>query len=349
MKGTTMEQLTFLSCEKISDAATNTKTYLLRLPQCIEPNELKPGRYIAINHPDRSGTAQQRNYSITAVRDINQIEITVKRTGNNGVSDTLYSNVGCGSLLCFSNVGGNITSDSIIAYRHVLMLAGGIGITLPIALIRSLVELESKDKPIPRVTLLVSSPTIASIPFLAELLALAFRSNWFNVRFFITRESIDTHSHHFTGGRLVKLSLPDSVPVDAAVICGSHGFSVAQQVLVKELNHNIPCFIEAFSSVEQSEPAAEHSPLTTVCARSNQQDHHFQVSSGQTLLDALEANQVPIRSQCRSGICGSCRIKVISGACKRAPDFSLSTTELEAGFALACCTYAEGGELSIEI
>lgn len=344
-----MERLAFLSCEKTSDAATHTKTYLLRLPQCIATDELKPGRYIVINHPDRFGTAQQRNYSITALRDNNQIEITVKSTGNKGVSDSLYSNVSCGSLLCVSQVGGNITSDSIIAYRHVLMLAGGIGITLPVALIRSLVELEKKDKTIPRVTLLVSSPTIASIPFLAELLALAFRSDWFNVRFFITREAVKTHSQHFTGGRLDKLSLLDSVPVNAAVICGSHGFSVAQQVLVKELNHNIPCYIEAFSSLEPSEPTAEHSPLTTVCARSNQNDYRFQVSTGKTLLDALEANQVPIRSQCRSGICGSCRIKVISGACKRAPDFSLSTAERESGYALACCTYAEGGELSIEV
>lgn len=344
-----MERLTLLSCEKISDIAANTKTYLLRVPGAITTDELKPGRFIVINHPDQSGASQKRNYSITALKESDLIEITVRSTGNNGVSDNLHSNINSGSLLCLSQVGGNITSDCISAYRHVLTLAGGIGITLPIALIRCLAQLEKNGESVPRVTLLVSSPNIASIPFLAELLALKFGSNWFDVRFFITQEAINTHSRHFIGGRLSKRVLLESAPADAAVICGSHGFATAQQALVAELDNNIPCFIEAFSSPESSVQEADRSSKTAVCVRSNQLDCHFEINAETTLLDALEANQVSIRSQCRSGICGSCRIKVVSGSCKRAPDFSLSAEERESGYALACCSYAVGDYLTIEV
>jgi ferredoxin-NADP reductase len=344
-----MERFTFLSCEKISDIATNTKTYLLRVPGAIATDDFKPGRFIVINHPDQSGTSQKRNYSITALKENNLIEITVKSTGNNSVSDNLHSNINSGSLLCLSNVGGNITSDCISAYRHVLMLAGGIGITLPIALIRCLAKLNKKGEPAPNVTLLVSSPTIGSIPFLAELLTLKLGSNWFDVRFFITKEPVNTNSHHFFGGRLSKRALLELPPADAAVICGSHDFATAQQALVSEFNYNIPCYIEAFSSPKLSVPEPDRISQTTVCARSNQLDYHFEINAETTLLDALEANQVPIRSQCRSGICGSCRIKVVSGSCKRAPDFSLSTEERQSGYALACCSYAEGDRLTIEV
>ncbi|MHC8305220.1 2Fe-2S iron-sulfur cluster-binding protein [Pseudomonas sp. PB3P13] len=344
-----MEWPTFLSCEKTSDVATNIKTYLLRVPESITTDELKPGRFIVINHPDLSGTTQKRNYSITALRDNKQIEITVKRTGNKGVSDSLHSNINSGSLIYCSQVGGNITSDRINGYRHVLMLAGGIGITLPIALIRCLALLDKEGKPVPKVTLLVSSPTIDSIPFLAELLALELGSTWFSVRFFITREAVNPHSSHFIGGRLSKTDLLETAPADAVVICGSHGFSAAQQAHVAEFNGNIPCYIEAFSSPDRSVSKPDQPQHTTVRARSNQLDYYFVVNAGTTLLDALEANLVSIRSQCRSGICGSCRIKVVSGSCKRAPDFSLSAAERESGYALACCSYAEGDELTIEV
>lgn len=344
-----MERFTFLSCEKTSDEATNIKSYLLRVPESIKIDEFKPGRFIVIDHPDKSGTSQTRNYSITALRDNNLIEITVKSTGKNGVSDSLYSNIRSGSLLCLTQVGGSITSDCILSYKHVMMLAGGIGITLPMALIRCLAHLKKEGERVPRVTLFVSSPTVACIPFLAELLSLEFGSDWFNVRFFITQEAIKKNSRHFTAGRLDRRCLLETAPTDAIVICGSHSFSATQQALITELDKNIPCYIEAFSSPERTAPEQSSGQHTNIAVRVDQIDYHFTVNTETTLLEALEANHITIRSQCRSGICGSCRIKVISGSCRREPDFSLSPAERESGYALACCSYAEGDELSIEV
>jgi len=344
-----MERLTFLSCEKSSDEAINIKSYLLRVPDSIIIDEFKPGRFIVINHPDKNGAPQERNYSITALRDKNLIEITVKSTGKNGVSDSLYSNISSGSFLCLTQVGGNITSDCIVSYEHVMMLAGGIGITLPMALIRSLAKLNKEGKRVPKVSLLVSSATVACIPFLAELLSLELGSDWFNVRFFITQEAIKNNSLNFIAGRLDKRFLLDTAPSDAVVICGSHGFSATQQAMITEIDKNIPCYIEAFTSPERTAPENSSRHHTYISARVDQNDYRFRVNTEITLLEALEANHINIRSQCRSGICGSCRIKVVAGSCRRDPDFALSPAERESGYALACCSYAEGDELSIEV
>lgn len=343
-----MERCTFLRCEKISDAAVCTKTYLLSSPESSVLGELKPGRYIVINHPDQSGSPRMRNYTVTDITDDGKIEITVKGTGAGGVSDNLADTTTRGSLICMNDVGGSVTADSILGFSHVLMLAGGIGITLPIALIRSLAQRYERGESIPKVTLFVSAQTVANIPFLAELLALDFKCTWFKVCFFISREKVSVNSSHFISGRVDKASI-GSVVANAAVICGSYEFSIAQLDVVKRHNGQIPCFIEAFSHAVSLPQTKISSSNTFVNVQVAGNRHRFEVDADTTLLEALQDNRVAIRSQCRSGICGSCRIKIIKGCCRKIPDFSLSLKEQKSGYALACCTYGEGGELFIEI
>jgi ferredoxin len=57
---------------------------------------------------------------------------------------------------------------------------------------------------------------------------------------------------------------------------------------------------------------------------------------GQTMLDAAEANGVEIDNSCRSGQCGLCKVKLLSGAVTMDCEDALSPDEKRQGFILAC-------------
>src|SRR5262245_38080201 len=55
-----------------------------------------------------------------------------------------------------------------------------------------------------------------------------------------------------------------------------------------------------------------------------------------TILDAADAVGVFIDNACRSGTCGSCRIKLVAGACKMAVEDALTEQDKTEGYILAC-------------
>jgi ferredoxin len=65
-----------------------------------------------------------------------------------------------------------------------------------------------------------------------------------------------------------------------------------------------------------------------------------------SLLDLVEAEGVPVQSDCRSGVCGACATKVISG--EVGYDFE-PIAPLDEGEALLCCGFPLTGELVLDL
>lgn len=68
-----------------------------------------------------------------------------------------------------------------------------------------------------------------------------------------------------------------------------------------------------------------------------------------SILEHLIINNIPVRYKCRSGICGSCRIRVKNGNTRCEMDFCLSDAEKAKGIRLAYCTYLHGHSVTLEI
>lgn len=72
----------------------------------------------------------------------------------------------------------------------------------------------------------------------------------------------------------------------------------------------------------------------------------FSCESGhRSLLDTLEANRIPVEFQCRSGYCGSCRLRLLRG--------EVSYTQsplacLQPGDILPCCCLP-AGDIELEM
>jgi ferredoxin len=235
------------------------------------------------------------------------------------------------------------------------MLAGGIGITLPLALLRELARLDRQGRRVPRTTLLLSFSRIADIPFLHELLQLSLTTSWFGLRIHITREGISANGL-FVPGRPSQEALRALGPPQAVVICGSHGFAQAFR------EHARTCFPRAVQHIEAFTPpaGAAATPTSSAQVRQTQASQQIQLQilhsgqivpaqAGKSLLEILEGAGVAIRSQCRAGICGSCRVRMTGGCSRMEADFCLSDKDKGAGYALACCTFPTAGHISIDL
>ena len=339
-------------CERAVPEVGGVKVFTLRAQGAHAGflSTLQPGRHVAIHYPDTTGTLQERLYSITRRQDDDLFEIAVKRSGRSGVSDQLHSTLQEGAMVPLNYVAGDISLASIVDLEHVGMVAGGIGITLPIALLRELATRSRSGLRVPEVVLMLCVPRVVDIPFLHELLELDLTMAWFSLRVFVTRECIQD-SGHFMSGRPPADALHILKQPQAVVICGSHAFAQSFRERTATIFPAARLLIESFTppeaptaaEVRQGEAAA---PLRLRLADS---DAVIEASPGKSLLDMLESGGVPVRSQCRAGICGSCRVRVSAGDCRFEPDFCLSDDDKEDGYALACCTFPLSGELTVDL
>lgn len=67
----------------------------------------------------------------------------------------------------------------------------------------------------------------------------------------------------------------------------------------------------------------------------------FNCSKDEIVLEALELNDIEIGSDCRVGVCGTCKVKLIEGSVNQEDQNFLSSDEVEEGYILTCSSYPE--------
>ncbi len=335
----------YLTCEWIKQETQNIWSFGLASTMKSGIPDIAPGRFVVIDFPDMSGRVASRCYSITATEDSGAFQISVKRNGRDGVADSLVSRLRPGGLVALSEVAGDIGVECLLSMPKVLMLASGIGVTVPMGLLRGLAKLQGLGRDVPLVRLVVVVRDVADLPFLPELLALHLGSDWFDLHVRVTGTQLLSANECFAAGRPTFEQVFGELQWDCVVICGSHAFADAYQGSIRRNLPGCQLYVEVFTA---SEVEAGHAqPGAVVVA--NVDGKALRIDSAKTLLDALAEHGVAIPSQCRSGICGRCRVKVSGGSCRSAGDFALSRGDRENGYVLACCTYPVGVEVSIEV
>ena len=339
-------------CEHVSTETAKVKVFTLRAVDAPVEflDSLEAGRHVALHAADMAGIYHQRLYSITRKHGVDRFDIAVKREGHGGVSDQLHATLQAGSTTAMQSVAGDISLESVLGCRQVGMLAGGIGITLPIALLRGLAERAQRGLAVPDVSLLLCVPSIAEISFLQELLELELTTSWFSLRVFVTREAVNNNGH-FIAGRpevqdLSRLGNPDRV-----VICGSHGFAQGMREHTLAMFPASRLLIESFTPPAAPASAAQPQAQAdeTLRLHLNHNDQVLEPAAGKSLLEMLETGGIEVRSLCRAGICGHCRLKVSEGHYTLEPDFCLTDKDKDDGYALACCTFPQSGTIKVDL
>jgi glycine betaine catabolism B len=60
--------------------------------------------------------------------------------------------------------------------------------------------------------------------------------------------------------------------------------------------------------------------------------------AGQTVLQAARASGVRVSAACEFGLCGTCRVRKISGAVEMSHNGGILEDEIAEGYILACCS-----------
>jgi ferredoxin-NADP reductase len=216
-----------------------------------------------------------------------------------------------------------------------VLIGGGVGITPMMSVARYLTETGWPGT----VHLILSFRTPRDFIFRDEITALETRNT--NLRVTVTMSEPDGESWSGARGHIDAALLNAAVPDIAyhrAHICGPPLMMDAVKAALAGLGvAEGQIRTEAFGTVKR-DPTAKSAVSPEVAGKVFFQASNTTapVFAGSTILDAADQAGVFINNACRSGTCGSCRVKLAKGAVHMAVDDALSGEDKTDGYILAC-------------
>ncbi len=313
--------------------AKNTVTLVLKTNKHF--SGFKAGQHINVT-VDVNGARLTRSYSLSDVpREDGLIAITVKHGDGGKVSTQLCQHTQVGDVIELSQAFGEMTLTAID--KPHLLLAAGSGITPLMSLIRQLTAGQMTHD----VTLVYWAKTRAEFCFLQELKAIAAEQTHFHLHLALTAERV-LLSTELQGRPTAKLftSIIPNLHEQAVLACGSAGFVDSVRAL---LITEITSFqAEAFTPPVISDGAA----LGTVRVELKASQKVLELSAGQSILSALEAQGIQPASGCRMGICNTCTCQKLSGITQ---DLQTGELEAEPQTALKLCVSRAYSDLILDL
>ena len=303
----------------------------------------QPGQYLTLRHV-RDGQDLRRSYSICAAAG-EGLRVGVRRVPGGAFSTWLHQSLKAGDTLEVMEPQGRFGAALSAAThgRHVLCVAGGSGITPVLAIIKTVLA----NEPGSRVTLLYGNRNAASTMFKEELEDLKNRHltrlSLFHV---FSREDIDAPlaSGRITPEKLAEFLGPliDPASIDDAFVCGPHGMNEGAEAALRAAG--VPAariHVERFGVPDDS-PAAHRAlpgdaPQARITVLRDGLKREVEFRSGDTsILDAMTHAGMDVPYSCKSGVCSTCRARLLEGEVRMDRNFALEKSDLDAGFVLCC-------------
>ncbi|MEQ9219633.1 MAG: ferredoxin--NADP reductase [Cyclobacteriaceae bacterium] len=327
----------------------------LELEQHRMIERYQPGQFLNF-FLDIDGREVVRQYSFSSTALLNETpKVTIKRVNGGLVSNHLIDTLNPGDSIVVSAPGGRFTT-SFGEHRHVLLLAGGSGITPLFSLLKSILVAEPKSQ----VTLLYASKTYESIIFREELDALHQKYDKFHLKYFLSsqNEVVYTSSDLFYR-RVREADFQDyldefDVYSPEIFLCGPESFmSFSAETLNKLGVTPEGIKTEVFSGYEkigsdhnqpnhnqpnQSQVQIKNIDGTTISFLADQ--------NKPVLQSALEAG-IRLPHSCKEAMCGTCRIKLRSGKISMKANYALQDDEVDSGYVLLCSGFPESDILDM--
>ncbi|MBA4030937.1 MAG: hypothetical protein C0478_08600 [Planctomyces sp.] len=321
------------------------------------PFAFQPGQYLTLK-VEIAGKSVSRSYTIASSPGQSRYcELTIKREEQGLVSRFLHDNLREGDSLTVSAPGGKFYFTGKEA-ESVVLISGGVGITPLMSMTRYLTETCWPGE----IHFLVVDRSPRDLLFHEELRGLAQRFPNLHVAVTLTRASEMDDWMVPTGwrrgeGRINAQWLRECVedwPNRRIYLCGPDAMMAATRELLAELG--VPesqVFTEAFvSPAAQIQAAAEtqsegEAAVPNVALATSTAEAGYRATlarSGKTidldgygnLLEAAEGAGLDWPYDCRSGVCGQCRVRLVTGRVVMDVQEALSPHEKEQGDILPC-------------
>lgn len=312
---------------RIFDETHDVKTFRFTMPDgSALPFQHVAGQYLNLALLI-DGKRVNRSYTIaSSPTRSHYVEISVKRVGY--ASTFLHEHVRQGDRIKVGAPAGKFVFAGHEAERIVL-IAGGVGITPMMAVARSLTDRCWRGE----IYLLFGVREARDVIFAKELAHLQERFPNLHV------EIVASSERGRITAEIIKRFVPDlSGPI---MLCGPDAMMTAMRgILVGELGvPDAQVTQEAFASplqvvgdVAAAVGVAADGPASVEFRKTGTTGD----ATDLTVLEAAEACGVAIPFECRSGICGQCKTKVVAGRVTMEVQDALTAADRSKGLILAC-------------
>lgn len=321
----------------------------------------KSGQFLTLIVPVK-GKEVRRAYSLCSSPFVDQdLAVTVKRVEDGLMSNWLPENLKVGAKVKVMEPMGQFTT--IFAKenkRHLIMFAGGSGITPMMSIIKSTLTQE----PDSICSLIYCNRDIDSIIFKNEFDKM---QTTYEGRLHVIHilDNAPMNWQGYSGllnhEMLTKLfeRIPDwGIDKTTYLMCGPEGMMKNAETLLAQ--HNIPkekTFKESFvqgtidkdAKKEAAASSASENKTREVTIRYDGQEYKIMVEPSKAILETALDQGIDLPYSCQSGLCTACRGKCLSGKVKLDEEEGLSQSERDEGYVLTCVGHPLTDDVVIEI
>lgn len=347
---------------KVKDVIQETKdaiTIVFEKPE--QSLAYKSGQFLTLIIPIE-GKEVRRAYSLCSSPFVdNDPAVTVKRVEGGLMSNWLPDHLKVGDTVKVMEPMGVFTTEyKPENKRHVVLFAGGSGITPMMSITKSMLTQEPESI----ISLIYCNRDIDSIIFKEQLERLQTDyEGRFRVIHILDDAPMNWQGHSGLLNHSMLVKIFERIPnwgADATtyLMCGPEGMMknvenlLAEQHISKE---NI--FKESFVAgtidkelkKEGAEPSDNEIVTREVTVIYDGEEHKFTVEPDASILETALDLGIDLPYSCQSGLCTACRGKCISGKVKLDEEEGLSDAELEEGYVLTCVGHPLTDDVVIEI
>ena len=301
------------------------------------------GQYISIRQRV-DGHSISRPYSLSSSpREAaeGRYTLTIKRVDGGLMSNFILDNWQVGTRVDTSGPLGVFTYEPLRDAKTVIGLAGGSGITPFYSMAKAIAE-GAEDF---RLILLYGSRTKADILFLDEFERIEKKTEGkFKLVNVLSHEEAEGCEHGFLTADLIKKYAPEGEY--SVFLCGPQAmYNFVDKELERLAIRRKFIRHELFGEYRYPEKNADYPQEAvgkTFRVHVKVWDKHYDITcrADETLLNAMERGGVAAPSDCRSGVCGWCRSRLVEGEVyvPRSVDGRRSA-DLDYGYVHPCCTF----------
>ncbi|MGI9509492.1 MAG: 2Fe-2S iron-sulfur cluster-binding protein [Geminicoccaceae bacterium] len=329
----------------------------------------KPGQFITLRL-QYGARPISRSYTIasTPSRPMT-LALTIKRDPGGLVSRFMHDYLSVGDVISVLGPAGTFNSADIAPRSKLLMLSGGSGITPVMSMLRSIYDTASGA---PDVVFLHSARTPADIIFRNELAWMEAGRLNISVLHICAEQAERDMAAGLLDSQILQKHAPD-FQERTILTCGPKPYMSAVKTILKDADFDFGHYHEESfgdpslranppdAAPENIQTVAHPTPSSNGCEEQSpdpnaiessvestnevtfvKSDRRIPYRHGDSILEIATRAGIAIPTNCQMGLCGTCKMRLLSGEVDMDEDEGLADEDRDGGYVLTCCGRPKG-------